>query len=430
MPTYTTVVGWTALIALGAFFYYTWPSKPAGKRGRASSKVVAKPIEAPRVPKAKRAKKDGELSSGDQASDRKKKTKPPPEEKWSLVAQAPTSEPDDEVDNREFARQLTSAKAGTTLTAKAKAGTKQKSVKQGRAQEKPVAIETSSDATGPSSAAGGDADDDASSFNSPELIATTVEVPVTNGGISDMLQAPAPGPSVLRVTARTTQTQPRKAQSQAAPETTETKKQRQNRKKAELKKVAREEEEKERKALLEKQRRTAREADGRAAKDGSAFMAAKAPANTAWTAPAATTSNAEVTNGKGIELLDTFSPSNNKTTKTAAPEIQSSGGEQAGSDWQKLASTLPEEEQLRLALEDSDNWETVQTKEKRKGKKATQAAPPQQRQKENQAPISETPSNPPTGNGKKWETHLESSDDDGNAQHYVRVVQDSEWEVA
>jgi hypothetical protein len=432
MPTYTTVVGWVALIAVGAFFYYTWPSKSSGRRGRAASKVVSRQAEAPRAPKAKRSKKDGDQSSGDQSSDRKK-AKPAPEEKWSMVASAPqSSDRDDDIDNREFARQLTSAKAGTLLSAKAKVGTKQRSVKQARAQEKPA--ETGSDAT-----AGADADDDRSSFNSPELAATTVEVPVTNGGISDMLEAPAPGPSILRVTAPTNPVQPKAARPQAAPETVETKKQRQNRKKAELKKAAREEEEKERKILLEKQRRTAREAEGRAAKDGSAFMAAKTPANNVWSAPPVPAdSNAEPSKGKSIDLLDTFSPPARKTADTAAPEANPSGSEYASNDWQKLASTLPsEEEQLRLALEDSDNWETVQTKERRKGKKAAQPADPQQEErkgttseKENQRPSSGQPQHVPSAPGKKWEMHLESSDDDGNVHQYVKIVQDSEWEVA
>ncbi|KIN01806.1 hypothetical protein OIDMADRAFT_120728 [Oidiodendron maius Zn] len=410
MPTYTTVVGWLALIAVGAFFYYTWPAKPSGRRGRAGSKVVTRQFEAARAPKAKRSKKDGDQSSGDQSTDKKKMIKPPPEETWSVIASAPqSSDRDEDIDNREFARQLTSAKAGTLLPAKTKVGTKQRSVKQVRAQEKPVTAETSSDAT-----AGGDADDDRSSFNSPELVATSVEVPVTNGGISDMLEAPP----------------------QTTPDPVETKKQRQNRKKAELKKAAREEDEKERKVLLEKQRRTAREAEGRAAKDGSAFMTAKTPASNAWTAPPEST-NSNVTSAKGntVELLDTFTPS---ASKTVAPEIHNSESEHAGSDWQKFASTLPsEEEQLRLAIEDSDNWETVQTKEKRKGKKAAQSAQSQSgekkgtnSEKENSRPIVEQQEYIPTAPGKKWEMHLESSDEDGNVRQYVKVLQDSEWEVA
>jgi hypothetical protein len=38
-----------------------------------------------------------------------------------------------------------------------------------------------------------------------------VAAPVTNGGISDMLEEPAPGPAVLRVTAPTKPVQPKKA---------------------------------------------------------------------------------------------------------------------------------------------------------------------------------------------------------------------------
>jgi hypothetical protein len=431
MPTYTTVVGWAALLAVGAFFYYTWPSKTPSKRSRANSKAIAKQPDTPKATKARKPRKDGAQSSGDQANE-KKKALPVLEETWS--APQSSDRDDDEIDNREFARQLSSAKAGTLLPAKAQPGSKQRSVRQSRAQEKPAPVETSSDATAPSSAAGGDADDDRSSFNSPELRASSADALVTNGGISDMLEAPAAGPSVLRITAPTTLPKSKKPKTQAASEPAETKKQRQNRKKAELKKLAREEEEKERKVLLEKQRRTAREAEGRAAKDGSKFMAAKTPATTVWTAPAvATNGKTEAKNESTIELLDTFSPSNSKTAGSSAAEVQYSESEQAGSDWQKLASALPsEEEQLRLALEDSDNWETVQTKEKRKGKKTSQ---PQQQEKievtrEEKSSYERPPLVPPTGPGKQWEVHLESTDDDGNVREYVKVLQDSEWEVA
>lgn len=443
MPPYTTVVGWVALIAIGAYFYYTWPSKSSARRSRAGSKVTTRYVEAPKAPpKAKRSKKDGYQSSGDQSGDKKKKVKPEvkpaQQEKQPIVEPAAqASDHDDELDNREFARQLTSAKAGTLLPSKTKIGTKQKSVKQTRALEKPAAAEASSDATATSSAAGADAgadaDDDRSPLNSPELAATSIEAPVTNGGISDMLEAPAPGPSVLRVTAPTNPTQPKKTKPQAAPEPTETKKQRQNRKKAELKKAAREEEEQERKVILEKQRRTAREAEGRAAKDGSTFMAAKAPTNNKWTAPPAVTSKAGPANGKAVELLDTLAQPKNKLDTTAA-EVPTSGSEHAGSDWQTLASALPsEEEQLRLALEDSDNWETVQTKEKRKAKKAAQTSQQDGKKATTEKENVQSPfygPHTPTPPGKKWEMHLESSDDEGNVHQYVKIVQDSEWEVA
>jgi hypothetical protein len=315
------------------------------------------------------------------------------------------------MNNREFARQLSSAKSGTLLPSKTQDSNRQKSVKQSKAQEKAL-VETSSDATAPSSAAGGDADDDRSSSNSPELEATSIDSPVTNGGISDMLEAPAAGPSTLRITSPTNPTQPKKAKAPAASAPTETKKQRQNRKKAEEKKAAREAEEKERKVLAEKQRRTAREAEGRAAKDGSTSMAAKAPSSSAWTGPPPTTSSSAKEN---------FPPNLDTYESLEAASKKESNSE---SDWQKVAASMSEGEQLRAF--ENENWEPVQGKKSKKKGKAAHSPPPQE-QKEFAPPNVI----PPTKAGHEWKaTFVAEHPETRETREYEQNMKDSEWDVA
>ena len=166
MAIMSTLTGWVAVIALGGGYYYyvkEKQSKPA-----APAKQSSKPIEEVKVKKEKAPKK---------------KPSPKPEkEDQATSASVYVDDGKDEIDNREFARQLSNIKSGITPTAKAKTEKKQKSVKQSKAQEKkpekPVA-ESSDNATAPSSATGGDADDDQSSVNSPELKASTETSPVT-----------------------------------------------------------------------------------------------------------------------------------------------------------------------------------------------------------------------------------------------------------
>lgn len=181
MAIMSTLGGWVAVVAVGGGFWYYHRSKAP----RPSTKQRSKPIEPREKQKEKKSNKDGGLSSGgDQAvkKSQKKKAQPAPkavrEEKTINSAPIISNDRDDEVDNKEFARQLQSIKAGHVISGKAQAATKQKSVKQSKAQEKAekAVVEASSDnATAPSSATGGDADDDQSSVNSPELRATAIE---------------------------------------------------------------------------------------------------------------------------------------------------------------------------------------------------------------------------------------------------------------
>lgn len=165
--------------------------------------------------------------------------------------------------------------------------------------------------------------------------------------VSDMLGERAASPAVMSIKPSEKPAKSVRAQTQKAEAAQETKKQRQNRKKVEEAKAAREEEEKARKALEEKQRRVAREARGEPAKNG--LQQSKPPASNAWTE---VPSRGAVQPPKAAptgQLLDTFevpapattAPTNGKTS-TSAPY-----------------NSLPsEEEQLRLAMEDSA-WTTV-----------------------------------------------------------------------
>jgi len=423
MTTYQTIGSYAVLIgAAGIYYLATRQKNDKGPRTKATAKQV-KEIVKQKPTKAKKVRREGGHSSGDQGNTERESPKTGAQATPAHVTQDVLDE-SDEVDNKEFARQLSSAKSGTLLPSKSAEGSKQKSVKQSKAQEKATTFETSSDATAPSSAAGGDADDDRSSANSPEFGASTSDGPVTDGGIDDMLEASAPGPSVLKITAPANPSQPKKAKTQATAETAESKKQRQNRKKAEEKKAIREEEEKQRKIALEKQRRTAREAEGRAAKDGSTFTASQAPSSSVWTAPKETLSEGETASKAKIDLLDTYEPTSSKAAASSQSESELVGG----GDWQKIASTLPEEEQMRRALEESDNWETVKEKKNKKKTKTTQS-PPQERI-EPELPKEQPKPKQGTATGAK--TTASTGKENIKRVQVEREVelQDSEWDVA
>ena len=419
MPTTYTLVSWATIVGFALLAYYVYYYKPSQAHQLSVSRVAPKFTEKKREPKKLRKPRrdDGqshvvqEKSHKDQEGQKAEYT----------VVPYDVNRDEEEINNKEFARQLSSAKAGTLMPAKSQDGARQRSIRQTRAQEKPTVVETSSD----NGTTGADADDDRSPLNSPELGATTVASPVGNGDVSDMLEARAPGPSVLRVTSPTTPAVVQKAKPATTYEVAETKKQRQNRKKAEMKKQAREDEEKERKILLEKQRRNAREAEGRAAKDGSKFMASKAPSATAWTAPTPETNGNNAPKAAKADLLDTYTP------KVASPlETTQSESELAGSDWQKVAANISEEEQMRRALEDSDSWKTV-AKDKRSKKKTQQSSLPTKHESNDESSdYAPPPLIAPTGAGQKWQMTLVSQEPDGQYVERETEVQDSEWEVA
>ncbi|KFY21856.1 hypothetical protein V493_07048 [Pseudogymnoascus sp. VKM F-4281 (FW-2241)] len=358
--------GWAGIAVVGAGYWYLQNRKPAVKQTKAApTKQATKQTEARKDTKSKKQRSEGAQSSGDQASEKstskkarksvKIDAKPPVQNITSQPTTSTSNDDDDEIDNREFARQLSNAKAGTVIGSKPQAGARQKSVKQSRAQAAASNSFDENTASASSSNAGADADDDMSAANSPVLNAKSSNL----GGVGDMLEPASQGPSVLRITTPTNP-QPKKEKKAAkAPEPTETKKQRQNRKKREAEKLALDASEQDRKVLLESQRRTAREAEGRAAKDGSQYTNAAASASV-WKADKA--AETKPANGQ-VELLDTYEPA----TKPVAAKPKAKGSE----DYATLPS---EEEQLRLIEEDSA-WNTV-TKPKKGKKKADEAVKP------------------------------------------------------
>lgn len=334
---------WAGVAAVAGGYWYLQKRKPAARPTAIAQTVAAKAAPIKKDAKQKMKAVEASFSSGAETEKanvtKKKKAKrnknkettqttaqvaaaPPPQ-----VAEESDDEDSGEIDNKEFARQLSQAKSGLQMgSSSAASGPRQKSVKQSRAN-------TNGFNTNDTYA---DADDSSSSARSNQ------------GGVADMLEAPSAGPSSIRITAPSN-AQPQKEKKAAkAPEPAETKKQRQNRKKREAEQEARAEAEQLRKVEEEKQRRTARIAEGRAAKDGSASMA-KAAAASVWKGPES--QSAAATNGH-VQVLDTFEQ------PRAAPQ-------QRG-DY----SSLPSEEEQMRQLQQEDSWQSVPSK-KSKAKKAS-----------------------------------------------------------
>lgn len=337
----TTYGGWAGIAAIAGGYWYLQKRKAAARPSKVAETVAAKAAPIKKDAKQKIKAVEATFSSGAETEKGNKKknarknkntTKDAAPavailaQKAPQVAQDSEDEGSEEIDNKEFARQLSQAKSGLQMGSKPQAAGRQKSVKQSRAN---VNGFNTTDA---------DADDDSESARSNQ------------GGVADMLEAPSAGPSSIRITAPTN-AQPQKEKKAAkAPEPVETKKQRQNRKKREEEQEARAEAEAQRKVDEEKQRRTARLAEGRAAKDGSASMA-KAAAASVWKGPEGP--NSAPTNGH-IQLLDTVE-------QPAAPQQKNVSTEY---------SVLPSEEEQMRQLQQEDSWQSVPSK-KSKAKKNT-----------------------------------------------------------
>lgn len=361
-----TVGGWLLIVvitSIGGYRYYLDQQKKATKQ---NARLKGREVQANQPKKEVKAKKQRVESFASQNKAQSKSyasaiaTAPSPETK------AAPSKSRDEVDDRAFAQQMANNKQNKFVTkTSSEQKHKQKSVKQSKAKEISEANKTADNddfgkESAPSSNAGADADDDQSPITSPSVSAADAT------GVSDMLEQPSTGPSVLRLTG--TEEKPKKAKKVKTPEPTETKKQRQNRQKREQEKALREEQEKERKVLEEAQRRTARLAEGRAAKDGSAFVAAQK--TNAW--------NDKTSNGTSAKAvhqpLDTFDDS----SKAAPAPARINGHDnkenfkQSGtrSDWAENPYT--EEQQLKMfEAEDDSKWQSVATKKTKKAKKTS-----------------------------------------------------------
>ena len=397
-----TIVG---VVGASAYLYYARSKNTPRTRGRTSSIMSQAQRKASEVreesskrrkkgkkaaPSDRRASDAAEGSSQSVPSSGKEKTKKrkggknkPSELRQSLPAKADDKNPeveiesegpdDDEMDNKEFAKQLSRLKAGTSLNKPVDSTAGKKTKKQGKRNETlkapadPAAGASSHELSTTSSTTGADADDDLSPATSPAFGPN--EGTKNAGDVSDMLQAPVKGPSVLRLTQPTEpQVDRQPKQKKAAPEP-ETKKQRQNRQKNEEKKAVREEAEKERRVLMEKQRRTAREAEGRLAKNG--LGVSKPPATSAWEKPAdASTAPVKPTTAGG-SLLDTFDETAKPAAAAAKTEIKGTTATQG--NWDREIPS--EEEQMRMLSElDDDGWNTVQKGGKNKKKKTVPAS--------------------------------------------------------
>ncbi|KAF2189785.1 hypothetical protein K469DRAFT_562803 [Zopfia rhizophila CBS 207.26] len=323
--------------------------------------------------------------------------------------------------------QWSDSEAAPKTTAKSpKAKTPRKSVKKA-VQE--VGDKAEAYLSAASSTAGADADDDLSPAMSPALGAMTAKAP-SGKDVTDMLEPKGAAPSVLKLT------QPekpaRQTKPQQRPETPqETKKQRQNRKKAEEAKAQREADEKQRQILLEKQRRTAREARGEPAKNG--LQPAQAPSSNPWTTVRSSSGGArgthDMTSAHNGQLLDTFDP---EVVSTASSSENATNGTSTTTNslnnsihWANLP---PEEEQVRMAMEDSE-WTTVPKGRKQRknktagdttGEEGGDSGVPQQ-----EAPFKKTPI-PAVENVQprsRFELLSEQSSDKGHPM-------DSDWAVA
>ena len=291
-------------------------------------------------------------------------------------------EQDEGMSNAEFAKQLSQLKTGTSLKKPVTIGETKKTRKQGKRNEMPLeapnggppkmnGITKSQGMSTTSSTTGADADDDLSLPVSPEFGATESTTP-SGFDVSDMLEPPSKGPSVLRLTEPVNQAPARQPKPQKAAAEPETKKQRQNRKKNEEKKAMREQAEQERRVMLEKQLRTAREAEGRPAKNG--MGTARPPSTNAWTAPTNAPTKPEASpptleNGPLLDTLEDTEPNTGSSTNHTNGSGDSTVAE--AKTWNR---ELPsEEEQIRLMSEmDSDNaWSTVPSG---KGKKRSAVA--------------------------------------------------------
>lgn len=329
-------ISWAILLVVagGLGWYYTSGSAPKAKT--AVRAAVEKTEAAVAPPKKQKARKPKPSESAAKKPEVKTVVSPPTSE---------DEQPDEDVDRKEMALRLAAIKNGTPLPAAPS------SKSQKKKQKKAAHLESGSHA---SSTTGAEADDDLSPAASPQVNAAT-----SAGYVSDMLEAPAPGASVLRVTGNM-ESEPKKQKVQSFKQV-ETKKQRQQRLKNEARKEQIQEAENERRKLLEKQLHTARESERREA------ARSQAPTSNAWQTKAAPSTNgasqppvtAPVAAAAPVQLLDTFEPS------------------QAAPAQKKWDQNLPsEEEQMRIlgASKADEDWTTVPSKKtKKKGGKADES---------------------------------------------------------
>jgi len=333
------IKGYVAIGALvgGAYVFYNWDKlKPKATAAvEATTFVSSKDVS----------------TSKSQAKKRKPAKPSAPQPKGAAPAPAPVAptpsnrDDDDEAEavqdnDKEWARQLQARKTGVNISgpAAARAAPSKKQNKTKQQSSNGASSSTASELDAASSGTAG-----------------LAKAPVA-GGVSDMLDAPAPAPSVLRITG---EEKAKKQQAAKEVQTQETKKQRQNRRKVEEQKAQREADERERQVMLENQRRTAREARGEPAKNGMANAAA--PASNAWNSASQTDDSTSAKEpAQSTSLLDTFEPE----TKSASSNVSAP---------KPAKENVPSEEiqmQMLNEMEGVSGWNEVSKGKKAKGKTA------------------------------------------------------------
>ena len=369
---------WAIMLAGGALAYWYYTSRNQPKSNKARAATDSEPVQLQAKPNKRRddnkprrktedtsigrpVGSDAAVTSSDEPSrsvvkDQGKKRKAGPDAPAPAAAISPVSAKKDEPeqDNQAWAQQMASVRKGTTLEAPARAGAKNRTVRPTSAVDASPAISSAS------STGGAEADDDLTPARSPALAA---------GDISDMLEKQAPGPSVLRLTGSSDSSSANKARPQKEFQPAETKKQRQNRKKLDDRKLEREAAERERQSMMENQRRTAREARGEPARNG--IPIGKPPAVSAWAAQTinrVTEAPVPSTTANGAPLLDTFEPESSLGVNDSAAATSTTSRQfHSDNDATGIATSA-----------DQTGWNTVGKKKQRKANSDTEevASPP------------------------------------------------------
>ncbi|KAI3397848.1 hypothetical protein diail_10249 [Diaporthe ilicicola] len=357
-----TFVGYAFLLVVVGAIGYTHHNAQKTKQQKVASQKNRVQDSREQPKKENKAKRQRMESFANEATKQSQPKTQPKSYAAATQSKAKDYSSDDGVDNREFAKQMAQNKK-SKFAPKVNNEQKQKSVKQSKAKD--IGPETPADSgkasapSAPSSTTGIDGDDDQSSAASPIVSAADPT------GISDMLEQPSSGPSVLRLT--DTAEKQQKLRQAKSPQPTETKKQRQNRQKVERARAQREEEEKTRKVQMEAQRRTAREAEGRAAKDGSTFTTV--PKSSAWTGNRTNGKSEHTAAPTTVQPLDTF----DNTPKAAAvipsaPAQKKDNVKQNGGKTSWADIPYSEEEQLEMLKKEAEEWVPVSKSRKKKSK--------------------------------------------------------------
>jgi len=324
------------------------PLKDVKKQVKSEVKKTTRKVESaakkqtPSMPSVDTNKSDSS-SKGTGKNKRKANSQPVQQ---APAAPAKQQEDEDAIDmsTLQFAANMKKAREGVDMKKTDSKETRVKTVKT-KIVDSPVLSSGSSH--------DGDADLEWSQVASPAM---------RSSGIDDMLEAAAPGPSALRITAPTKPTK-EKVNKQPKQVATESKKQRQNRKKKEDERLAREEAEKVRKVQQEQQRRTAREGRGEGAKNGIPIPAA--PAKSPWSEQnAAREVQLPVKAGDSAQLLDTFDvestgSSNADRISTAATSTTDGPADGNQSEEDNYAKAIAESER-------ETGWNEVKSNKKTK----------------------------------------------------------------